>query len=124
MLDLLMCLDILVCYLDILSSWYVVIMFQKISREVKENAIALVASGVKAKTAAKAYGISERAVRRALWKLHHFGDVEGGQKKRGPRHSIGHDMGEVPILLEAVSQSVGNLSIGCCLQRQEAFSVM
>jgi hypothetical protein len=49
--------------LDILSSWYVVIMFQKISRELKESAIALVASGVKARTAAKAYGISERAVR-------------------------------------------------------------
>lgn len=122
--DLLMCLDILFCYLDILSSWYVVIMFQKISREVKENAIALVRSGVKAKTAAKAYGISERTLRRAQSKVHLFGDVEGGRKKRGPRHSIGHDMGEVPIPLEVVSQSVGNLSIGCFLQGQEAFSVV
>jgi hypothetical protein len=116
--DLLMCLDILFCYLDILSSWYVVIMFQKISREVKENAIALVRSGVKPKTAAKAYGISERALRRAQSNLHLFGDVEGRpRKKSGPCHSIGHDMGEVPIpLSEVVSQSVGNLSIGCFLQ--------
>jgi hypothetical protein len=115
--DLLMCLDILFCYLDILSSWYVVIRFQKISREVKENAIALVRSGVKPKTAAKAYGISERALRRAQSNLHLFGDVEGrARKKSGPCHSIGHDMGEVPIPLEVVSQSVGNLSIGCFLQ--------
>jgi hypothetical protein len=99
-------------------------MFQKISREVKENAIALVASGVKAKTVAKAYGMSERALRRAQLKLRLFGDVEGGRKKRGPRHSIGHNMGEVPIPLKAVSQSVGNLSLSCFLQRQETFSVV
>lgn len=73
-------------------------MYQKISREKKERAIELTSLGVKAKTAAKAYGISTRSLRRAKQKQRQHGDVEGIQKKRGPPPSIGPALTEVPFV--------------------------
>ena len=74
-------------------------MYQKISREKKERAIRLTASGVKPKEAAKIYGMSARSLRRAKQKLRDHGDVEGGQKpRRGPLPAIGPALTEAPFL--------------------------
>jgi len=86
-----MCVDVLVfCFL--------VDMYQKISREKKQCAIELLSVGVKPKSAAKVYGISYRTLRRAKKNLRDHGNVEGIQKKRGPRPSIGDALTEVPFL--------------------------
>ena len=87
-----MCVDILIVRI-------LVDMYQKISRERKENAVKLTASGIKSEQAAKIYNISARSLRRAKQKLRQHGDVDGEQKRRGPPPSIGPALTEVPFYL-------------------------
>ena len=92
-------------------------MYQKISRKKKEHAVELTYSGIKAKEAAKTYGISTRTIRRAKQRLKEHGNVEGIQQKRGPRPSIGLQLGEVPLRNHSIITVVGNLSPCYGLQR-------
>jgi transposase-like protein len=61
-------------------------MFEKIPRAVKHNALALSRQpGMTQREAAELCGISERTLRRARAREIKHGDIERGQKKRGPR---------------------------------------
>lgn len=60
-------------------------MFEKIPRPVKHKALALSREGMTQREAAELCGISERTLRRARAREIEHGDIERGQKKRGPK---------------------------------------
>jgi len=58
-------------------------MYDKIDRKKKQAAVTLNTRGLTEQAAANACGISERTLRRSKTRYHKFGDIEGGDKKRG-----------------------------------------
>ena len=95
------------------------IMFQKIPPKLKEGALKLNSSGIKANVAAAAYNISERSLWRAKAKLHDYGDVEGGQKRHGPSPFISPTLGDVASVSK-LSDIAGNSHHCSGQQRQVA----
>ena len=65
---------------------------EKISREVKHEALTLVTRGTKQAEAAAKTGISDRTIRRARSKAKNHGDIEGGKKKVGRKAKLTPEM--------------------------------
>ena len=63
-------------------------MFDKVSRDKKHDALILSAKGIKTADVAVALQMSELTIRRAKARQQKHGDVEGGQKKRGPKGAL------------------------------------
>lgn len=71
------------------------IMPEKISRDVKHEALSLIQQGQKQVDVAATLGISDRTIRRARSKARKHGDIEGGQKKAGPKPKLTPEMENV-----------------------------
>ena len=52
------------------------------------DAIIMTAKGVKTQQVAEALGISESTIYRSKAKMTKYGDIEAGQRKRGPQNSL------------------------------------
>jgi transposase len=63
-------------------------MFDKISRDVKMDALIMTAKGVKPQQVAQALGISESTIYRSKAKMTKYGDIEAGQQKPGPKNLL------------------------------------
>ena len=63
-------------------------MFDKISRDVKMDAIIMTTKGVKTQQVAEALGISESTIYHSKAKMTKYGDIEVGQRKRDPQNSL------------------------------------
>jgi hypothetical protein len=70
-----------------------------IAREIKLESIAMGAQGIKQDEIAESLGISGRTIRRAKSKQRHFGDIEGGARKRGRKSILSAGMEDVLVLL-------------------------
>ena len=63
-------------------------MFDKISRDVKMDAIIMTAKRMKIQQVAEALGISESIIYHSKTKMIKYGDIEAGQWKRGLQNSL------------------------------------
>ena len=70
----------------------------KISREVKHNAISLGNRGLTQIEIKEVLGISVSTIQRAKYKLRDHGDIEGGTKKRGRKAKLCPRLEEVMLL--------------------------
>lgn len=73
-------------------------MLEKITREVKHDALIMTAKGANQVDVAESLGISDRTIRRAKSKLRRYGDIEGGKKKPGRKQKITYPMEDVDSL--------------------------
>ena len=73
-------------------------MFEKISRDVKLDAVIMEEKGVKRVQVAAVLGISESTIGRAMRNKVNHGDVEGEQKKRGPKPAFPRGIQDVNSL--------------------------
>lgn len=70
---------------------------QKIPREIKHDAIALGNGGHTQDDIVDILGISVSTIQRAKYRLRDYGDIEGGQQKRGPKPKLSTDLEQVTL---------------------------
>jgi transposase len=68
---------------------------ETISRDIKHEALIMIAHGIKIDQAAENLGISERTIWRAIRREQKYGDIEGGKRKPGRKAKIDVNMEEV-----------------------------
>jgi transposase len=67
----------------------------KLPRNIKLQALELDAQNYNQATIAETLGISVCTITKAKYNLKHYGDIEGGQHKRGPKSKMDSGMQDV-----------------------------
>jgi transposase len=69
--------------------------FERVPRKLKYDAVMLSSTGVKETEVAESLGISLRTLQRAKQRLRDYGDIEGGKQKQGAKPKLSPGMEEV-----------------------------